>query len=104
MRRAVSAKATIQIADYLREQAYLHTDPVAVATAEVGKARTVSAVPMLAETRALDLGVFIMYRQEVRPVSDRQIAMVQNFAAQAVIAMGNARSQSELTVEVATYR
>jgi hypothetical protein len=69
MRRAVSAKETIQIADYLREQAYLHTDPVAVATAEVGKTRTVLAVPMLAETRAL--GVFIMYRQEVRPVSDR---------------------------------
>ena len=69
MRRAVSTKQIIQIADYLSERAYLDRDPVAVATAEVGKARTVLAVPMLGESRAL--GVFFMYRQEVRPVSDR---------------------------------
>ena len=94
MRRAVSTKQTIQIADYLRERAYLDRDPVAVATAELGKARTVLAVPMLAESRAL--GVFFMYRQAVRPFSDRQIAVLQNFAAQAVIAMGNARLLGEL--------
>ena len=95
MRRAVLTQQTIQIADYQLEQAYLERDPVAVATAEVGKARTILAVPMVGEARAL--GVFFVYRQEVRSFSKRQIALLQNFAAQAAIAMENARLLSELT-------
>ena len=94
MRRAVLSQQTIQIADYQVEQAYLDRDPVAVATAEVGKARTILAVPMVGEAHAL--GVFFVYRQEVRSFSKRQIALLQNFAAQAVIAMENARLLGEL--------
>src|SRR5262249_33334163 len=82
MRRAVLTQEIIQIADYQLEQAYLDRDPVAVATAEVGKARTVLAVPMVGEARAI--GVVFVYRQEVRSFPKRQIALLQNFAAQAV--------------------
>src|SRR5256885_3076076 len=59
MRRAALTQQTIQIADYQLEQAYLDRDPVAVATAEMGKARTILAVPMIGEARAL--GVFFVY-------------------------------------------
>jgi two-component system NtrC family sensor kinase len=102
MRRAVRTQQTIQIADYQLEQAYLDRDPVAVATAEVGKARTILAVPMVGEARAL--GVFFVYRQEVRSFSKRQMAVLQNFAAQAVIAMENARLFEELSERQAELR
>jgi GAF domain-containing protein len=93
MPRAVLTQQTIQIPDYQLEQAYLDRDPVAVATAEVGNARTILGVPMVGEARAL--GVFFVYRQEVRSFSKRQIALLQSFAAQAVIAMENARLLTE---------
>ena len=94
MRRAVSKLKPIHIADYQLEQAYVDRDPVAVATAEVGRARTILAVPMVGEARAL--GVFFLYRQEVWCFSKRQIALLQNFAAQAVIAIENARLFNEV--------
>ena len=93
MCRAVLTQQTIQIADYQLEQAYLDRDPVAVATAEVGNARTILAVPMVGEPRAL--GVFFVHRQEVRSFSKRQVTLLQNFAAQAVMAMENARLLTE---------
>jgi signal transduction histidine kinase len=94
MRRAVLTQQIIQITDYQLEQAYLDRDPVAVATAEVGKARTILAVPMVGEARAL--GVFFVYRQEVHSFSKRQIALLQNFADQAAIAIENARLFNEV--------
>jgi signal transduction histidine kinase len=94
LNRVIRTKEVIHIADVRNERSYIDGDPRFSELVDVAGARTLLIVPMLKDDKLV--GAFAIYRREVRPFGSKQIELVRNFSAQAVIAIENARLLKEL--------
>jgi two-component system NtrC family sensor kinase len=100
--RVLAGEPVVQTADVKDDNIYRRGDPHRRALVDLGGARTTLAVSLIKDGTVL--GAIHIYRQEVRPFSDKQITLLQSFAAQAVIAVDNARLLNEIRQRQAELR
>jgi signal transduction histidine kinase len=98
----VRQNRSVHILDLADSEAYRAGNALRRATVDLGRARTGLAVPLRKDD--VLLGIFVIYRQEVLPFSEKQIALLESFAAQAVIAIDNARLLNEIRQRQAELR